>query len=135
MDSSETSTLISDIRSTEQTIRNTDDIELVSTQVSDTPIISSPNEAPKRFQQRDDSLFLKTKVQETVTDRHKATSSTVEDEIGLIPWKAILSHPVSLTLLVNQWTFGWIVYMVLTEMPSYLTEELGGIPMFIRMLY
>jgi hypothetical protein len=41
------------------------------------------------------------------------------------PWRQIFTHPASVTLLLNFWTFGWIGYMVLTEMPSYLNDELG----------
>jgi hypothetical protein len=42
-----------------------------------------------------------------------------------IPWRAMFTHPTALTLFLNNWTFGWIGYMVLTELPSYLTDVLG----------
>ena len=42
-----------------------------------------------------------------------------------IPWGPIFTHPVALTLFFNMWTYGWIGYMVLTEMPSFLTDVLG----------
>lgn len=42
-----------------------------------------------------------------------------------IPWRAMFTHPTTLTLFLNNWTFGWIGYMVLTELPSYLTDVLG----------
>jgi hypothetical protein len=43
-----------------------------------------------------------------------------------IPWGEIFSNPVSLTLFLNMFSYGWIGYMVLTELPSYLTDVLGG---------
>jgi hypothetical protein len=43
-----------------------------------------------------------------------------------IPWGEIFSNPVSLTLFFNMFTYGWIGYMVLTELPSYLTDVLGA---------
>ena len=46
-------------------------------------------------------------------------------DIREIPWREIFSHPTSLTLMLNNWTFGWIGYMVLTELPTYLTDVLG----------
>lgn len=42
-----------------------------------------------------------------------------------IPWGEIFSNPVALTLFLNMFTYGWIGYMVLTELPSYLTDVLG----------
>ena len=42
-----------------------------------------------------------------------------------IPWKAIFTHPVALTLFLNMWTYGWIGYVTLTELPSFLTDVLG----------
>lgn len=42
-----------------------------------------------------------------------------------IPWTAFFTHPASLALLTTSWTFGWIGFMILSELPSYLTDELG----------
>ena len=42
-----------------------------------------------------------------------------------IPWAQMFTSPVSLTLFLNNFTYGWIGYMVLTELPSYLTDVLG----------
>lgn len=42
-----------------------------------------------------------------------------------IPWGEIFTNPVSLTLFLNMFSYGWIGYMVLTELPSYLTDVLG----------
>lgn len=46
-------------------------------------------------------------------------------EIHEIPWKEIFTNAVTLTLFLNMFTYGWIGYMVLTEMPSFLTDVLG----------
>jgi len=45
--------------------------------------------------------------------------------ISDIPWKAFFTHPATLVLFLSHWTFSWIGYMLLTEIPSYLTDELG----------
>ncbi|RYG99618.1 MFS transporter [archaeon] len=41
------------------------------------------------------------------------------------PWKIFFTHPVSLTLLINNWAYGWINFTLLSEMPSFMSEELG----------
>lgn len=41
------------------------------------------------------------------------------------PWNSFFTHPVSLTLFINSWAFGWIGFTLLSEMPSFLTDELG----------
>lgn len=42
-----------------------------------------------------------------------------------IPWLAFFTEPASIALLVVSWTAGWIAFMILSELPSYLTDELG----------
>lgn len=44
---------------------------------------------------------------------------------GAVPWHIFFTHPVTLTLFVQAWVFGWVGYTLLSEMPSYLTDELG----------
>jgi len=41
-----------------------------------------------------------------------------------IPWKAFFTNPAGLTLMFNAWTFGYIGFMMLSEMPAYLVDEL-----------
>lgn len=41
------------------------------------------------------------------------------------PWAAFLAHPSSVALIVCYWTQNWIGFLVLSELPTYLTEELG----------
>lgn len=41
------------------------------------------------------------------------------------PWGVFLTHHVALTLLLNQFVYGWIGFTLLSEMPSYLTDVLG----------
>jgi hypothetical protein len=48
-----------------------------------------------------------------------------EFNIREIPWIPMLTHPASLCLLLSNWVFGWIGYMLLTELPSFLNDELG----------
>jgi hypothetical protein len=45
--------------------------------------------------------------------------------ISEIPWVAMFTHPASLTLFLVNWVFGWIGFMLLTEMPSFLNDQLG----------
>jgi hypothetical protein len=41
------------------------------------------------------------------------------------PWLAFFTHPASATLLVAYWTQNWIGYLILSELPTFFTEELG----------
>lgn len=41
------------------------------------------------------------------------------------PWAAFFVHPASVTLLVCFWTQNWIGYLILSELPTYFTEQLG----------
>ena len=40
------------------------------------------------------------------------------------PWIAFFTTPETLNLLLSSWVLGWINFMLLTEMPSYLTDQL-----------
>jgi hypothetical protein len=42
-----------------------------------------------------------------------------------IPWKEFMTNRASLTLLLNAWSFGWIGFMLLSEIPAFLTDALG----------
>ena len=42
-----------------------------------------------------------------------------------IPWVEILTNRISLVLFVTFFTQNWIINMLLSEIPSYFTEELG----------
>lgn len=58
--------------------------------------------------------------------RHESVEASLHNRsFASKPWRQIFTHPASVTLLLNFWTFGWIGYMVLTEMPSFLNDELG----------
>lgn len=41
------------------------------------------------------------------------------------PWDVFFSNPATLVLLVASWTYGWIGFMLISEMPTYLQDELG----------
>ena len=64
-------------------------------------------------------------------DRASASSSQkvarVDTSIALadVPWALYFSNPVALTCIINAWNFGWINFMMLSEMPAYLSNELG----------
>lgn len=49
-----------------------------------------------------------------------APSRYVGSALTLLP-----ACPASWALLSGTWTDGWIVFMILSELPSYLTDELG----------
>ena len=54
-----------------------------------------------------------------------ATDAPTPAEIARrIPWAAFFRHPVALTLLLAYWTNNWIAIMMLSEIPSYLTNVL-----------
>lgn len=42
-----------------------------------------------------------------------------------LTWTVIFTHPVALTQFFQAWVYGWIGFTLLSEMPSYLTDELG----------
>jgi hypothetical protein len=41
------------------------------------------------------------------------------------PWVAFFTHPASLVLLQASWVFGWIGFSLLSELPSFLSDQLG----------
>jgi MFS family permease len=41
------------------------------------------------------------------------------------PWRVFFTTPATLVLLWGNWQIGWIQFMLLSEMPSYLIDELG----------
>lgn len=53
------------------------------------------------------------------------TPKTKKYKISEIPWAAMFTHPACLTLFLLNWVFGWIGFMLLTEMPSFLNDQLG----------
>jgi MFS family permease len=62
------------------------------------------------------------------TEDDKANLLTEEEREDLaqrIPWKNFFTHPVSLTLFVNNWVYGFIGFTLLSEMPSFFTDILG----------
>lgn len=57
--------------------------------------------------------------------RSHSTATPLGDFASRTPWKSFFTNPISLTLLVNNWTFGFVGFLLLSEMPSYLTDVLG----------
>ena len=46
-------------------------------------------------------------------------------EFHRIPWKAIMKHPGFWNLMYSGWCMGYIQFLMLSEVPSYLTDVLG----------
>ena len=40
------------------------------------------------------------------------------------PWSEFFGHPASLVLILSSWTAGWTAFLLLSEMPTFLTDEL-----------
>lgn len=53
------------------------------------------------------------------------SSLTPAEVAARTPYFAIFTHPASVSLLVNNWAFGFIGFLLLSEMPSYLHDELN----------
>ena len=41
------------------------------------------------------------------------------------PWNMFWTNPAGLTLIINNWVYGWIGFLLLSEMPAYLQDVLG----------
>ena len=62
---------------------------------------------------------------EIVSPDHTPDGHTTHDDFAAIPWKVIFTHPVSLTLLMMSFMYNWTLFMLLSEIPSFLTDALG----------
>jgi hypothetical protein len=62
---------------------------------------------------------------EMVSPDHTHDGHTTHDDFSAIPWRTIFSHPASLTLLMMSFTYNWTLFMLLSEIPSFLTDALG----------
>lgn len=62
---------------------------------------------------------------EIVSHEHTQDAHTTHDDFSTIPWKTIFTHPASLTLLMMSFTYNWTLFMLLSEIPSFLTDSLG----------
>lgn len=47
-----------------------------------------------------------------------------EDIARRIPWGQFVTHPLALTVLFSYWVFSFVGFMLLSEIPSFLTEVL-----------
>lgn len=66
-----------------------------------------------------------TEDDEFSTADHVKVHGPGESTMGGTPWAAFFTHPASITLLVAYWTQNWIGYLILSELPTFFTEELG----------
>ena len=58
-------------------------------------------------------------------DDKKTTKQPKKLVISEIPWVAMFTTPASLCLFLLNWVFGWIGFLLLTEMPTFLNDQLG----------
>ncbi len=47
------------------------------------------------------------------------------DELISIPWIMFFTNSASLALLLCHWTTSWIAFMLLNQLPTFLTDQLG----------
>ena len=62
---------------------------------------------------------------EIVSTDHTHDAHSSHDDYHTIPWKNIFTHSASLTLLMMSFTYNWTLFMLLSEIPSFLTDSLG----------
>lgn len=53
------------------------------------------------------------------------TDDSRDDSRECVPWRAFFTNPASLSLMVCYWTQNLIGFLILSELPSYFTTELG----------
>lgn len=49
----------------------------------------------------------------------------LRDIFDEIPWRAILTNRTSVVLLLNGYNYGWLAYLIMSELPTFLVEQLG----------
>jgi hypothetical protein len=88
---------------------------------------SEEGEFEGRKQSRSSSLSqaIGSSVVPTTNPGEEVTEKKPKFVISEIPWVAMFTHPASLCLFLLNWVFGWIGFMLLTEMPSFLNDQLG----------
>jgi hypothetical protein len=64
-------------------------------------------------------------VKSTSVNKNNYNSNKYGIQISDIPWKIIFTHKSVLVLFGASWTCGWILFMLLSEIPSFLTDHLG----------
>ena len=70
---------------------------------------------------REDSLVTERLISEDIPFNVADPPSRIRRRA---PWVAFFTTPQTLNLLLASWTLGWINFLLLTEMPSYLTDQL-----------
>ena len=96
------------------------------------PLDDSSAEDGRRSRSRQDSSVKQRQLSTSMVSVDggvgEAEGTRANDQAVLsdeVPWRALLTHPVALTLYVQGWAYGWINFTLLSEMPSYLTDVLG----------
>lgn len=82
----------------------------------------------------DDELEGELELSNMSSRRHSASGENIsasaerdddEEDVGGTPWMAFLTTPASFVLIVCYWTQNWVGFLLLSELPSYLTRQLG----------
>lgn len=70
-------------------------------------------------------IFIQVELRSKTEAGEVTEDATPPSEVARrVPWAAFFIHPTSLTMIIVYWTQCWILYMVLTELPTYLTDVL-----------
>ena len=62
----------------------------------------------------EEKQYIETQLPPTIQHRHKPK----------IPWKTLLTHPIAVVMYYTHFTNNWAFYTLLTELPTYLNDEL-----------
>jgi MFS family permease len=95
------------------------------------PKTSDPNPSSSDARQLSSASSRSVSVADAVLPREMVSPDsthdghTTHDDFSAIPWRTIFTHPVSLTLLMMSFTYNWTLFMLLSEIPSFLTDALG----------
>ncbi len=68
------------------------------------------------------SLDSKHGMNDTLETAEKLSSN---NQLASIPWVMFFTQSASLVLLLCHWTYAWIGFMLLNQLPTFLTDELG----------
>jgi MFS family permease len=90
--------------------------------------VSSSDNADKSgeqiIQRTDDKIILNVRNDSRMHPQ-PASGQSLFSSAASMPWKGFFTHPVSLTLLLNTWVYGYINFLLMTEVPSFLSDQLG----------
>ena len=59
-----------------------------------------------------------------LTGENEESSTTMLSVVKDVPWRAFLTHPMALTLLLGGYLYGWLKYLIMSELPTFLVDVL-----------